>query len=321
MALYHNFIGIDIGKDSFFVSIFGQEPVQEFENTDKGIKVFTKKHKKHLAKGFCVLETTGGYELNLLYRLCDEGHTVHRADTRKVKRFIQSYGTSAKTDRLDAKALAQYGLERYESLTPYKPLSKQSLALYQLVQRRMDLKQMLVAEKNRKQSPENQFLIESCETIIKVLEKEERTIIDTIESIIAKDPKFCERRKVLRSVPGIGEILSFELLVLLPELGKLDRKKIAALSGLAPVAKESGKYKGYRRTNHGRAAVKPKLFLAAMAARNSKSDLKRFYDSLIGRGKKKMVALIAVARKIIVIANARLKELDEAMVNNESLAA
>lgn len=107
---------------------------------------------------------------------------------------------------------------------------------------------------------------------------------------------------------GIGKIIANELLILLPELGALNRREIASLVGVAPIARDSGQLKGYRRTGHGRDRIKSSLFLAAMAARQSKTSLKTFYESLIARGKKKMVALTALMRKIIVIANARLKE-------------
>ena len=115
--------------------------------------------------------------------------------------------------------------------------------------------------------------------------------------------------KVLKTIPGIGEITAQELLALMPELGSLTRRQAASLAGVAPRANESGKFKGYRSTGRGRESVKPSLFLSAMAARNSKSELKTFYENLMKRGKKKMVAVTALMRKIIVIANARLKEI------------
>ena len=118
-----------------------------------------------------------------------------------------------------------------------------------------------------------------------------------------------KKRDVLLTVPGIGKIIAHELLVLLPELGTLNRRQVASLVGVAPIARDSGQFKGYRKTGHGRMGIKPSLFLAAMAARRSKTNLKDFYESLIARGKKKMVALTALMRKIIVIANARLKSL------------
>ncbi len=122
-------------------------------------------------------------------------------------------------------------------------------------------------------------------------------------------PDFAHKLEILKSIPGIGDIVAFEMLILLPELGTLTRRKIAALAGLAPINRDSGKQIGYRRTGFGRAGIKPSLFMAAMAARNSNSYLKIFYQNLIAKSKKKMVALTALMRKILVIANAKLKSL------------
>ena len=121
-----------------------------------------------LARSLCVLETTGGYETRLLLTLCDKGFAVHRANTRKVKNFIRSFGTQAKTDALDARALALYGYERGDRLRQFIPSSKKALDLYELTQRRQDLKRMLVAEKNRLQAPRADLIKGSCATMIKV---------------------------------------------------------------------------------------------------------------------------------------------------------
>lgn len=308
MKEYHDFIGIDIGKFSFFVFQEGGKAPQEYQNNVEGITQFITDYEAILLHALCVLETTGGYELELLYCLCEQNFKTHRADTRKVKNFIRSYGNAAKTDALDAKALAHYGKERADSLELFKPQSEQAIILFQFVQRRKDLKIMLVAEKNRAKSPSTRMIRQSCETVIEMLCKQIEEITTQIKEIIAKDPLLKAKQKLLKSIPGIGDIVSFELLVLLPELGQMSRRKIASLSGLAPKANDSGRFQGYRRTGHGREGIKPILFLAAMAARNSKSVLKDFYEKLIAKGKKKMVALTALMRKIIVIANAKLRD-------------
>ncbi|STX58528.1 Transposase, IS116/IS110/IS902 [Legionella israelensis] len=122
-----------------------------------------------------------------------------------------------------------------------------------------------------------------------------------------------EKKAILKTIPGIGDIIANELLVLLPELGSLTRRKIASLAGLAPKANDSGQFSGYRCIGYGRCGIKPILFLAAMAARNSNSSLKSFYNQLISSGKKKMVALTALMRKIIVIANARIRDFNSGL--------
>lgn len=307
MITYERFIGIDIGKYTFIVALHGNKKVDEYENTLSGIDEFLNSYKKNLLNSLCILETTGGYEMGLLLALCSHGFAVHRANTRKVKHFIKSYGNAAKTDKLDAKNLALYGFERGKNLELFTPQSQQASELYEMIQRRTDLKQMLVAEKNRFKAPRTVCVKESIQALIDILKAKLETITEEINSLIAQDPILSEKKKILKTVPGIGDIIANELLILLPELGQLSRREIASLVGVAPRCNDSGTLKGYRRTTYGRAGVKPLLFLAAMAARNSNSNLKTFYEGLLARGKIKMVALVALMRKIIVIANARLK--------------
>lgn len=308
MSLYTNFIGIDIGKFTFVVNLYNSNNVDEFDNNSSGISQFLSEYSQYLKNSLCVLETTGGYEIDILYTLCNNKNPVHRANTRKVKNFIRSYGNAAKTDNLDAKALAKYGFERNAELDLFKPKSSIDVELYQLLSRRNDLKQMLIAEKNRLKSPGNEFIKSSCTVILSALEQQIKYLSDNIKELISSDKELKAKQDLLKSIPGIGEIVSSELLILLPELGSLDRKKIASLAGLAPISNDSGSFSGYRRIGHGRKGVKPSLFIAAMSARNSNSELKVFYEKLIVRGKRKMVALTALMRKIIVIANARLRD-------------
>lgn len=309
MTLYNNFVGVDIGKFSFVVAVHGQKQVKEYDNDPSGIKSFIKDYQKYLLQGLCILETTGGYEMRLVLTLCEAGYSIHRANTRKVKHFIRSLGNSAKTDKLDSKALALYGYERAARLECFTPQSQQALALYELVQRRQDLKRLLVAEKNRLKAPRANLVQESCRVMIETINQQVQLITEQINAFIEQDPGLKAKKEILKSIPGIGDITANELLVFLPELGTLSRRQIASLAGVAPMANDSGTFKGYRATGHGRSDIKPILFMAAMAARNSNSSLKSFYNRLIETGKKKMVALTALMRKIIVIANARLKPL------------
>lgn len=313
MKSYKNFIGIDIGKFNFVVAVHDLKQTHEYENNLIGIKAFIKDFKKQLPTALCIVETTGGYEMGLVLTLCKKNYSVHRANTRKVKNFIRSFGNTAKTDALDAKALAFYGTERHALLEPFVPQTKVAYELYELSQRRGDLKQMLSAEKNRLQSPSINFAITktSIEAMIKILTNQMDAITARINELIEQDPILKEKKAVLKTIPGIGDITANDLLILLPELGELNRREIASLTGVAPVANDSGQTKGYRRTGQGRNIIKPILFIAAMAARNSKSSLGTYYQELITRGKKKMVAMVALMRKIIVIANAKLKDLNK----------
>ena len=247
--------------------------------------------------------------MDLLLRLCERGYSVHRANTRKVKNFIRSYGNDAKTDELDAKALALYGYERGKRLAIFSPQSKGALKLYELVSRRQDLVKMIVAEKNRLQGPRAQVIKASCRAIIKTLEKQLKTFELEIDQMIAEDINLQQKRAVLKSIPGIGDVTSAHLVVMLPELGSLNRREITSLAGVAPKANDSGRHKGYRATSKGRESLKPVLYMVAMAARQSHSHFRTFYEKLIASGKEKKVALTAVMRKIIVIANAKIRDL------------
>lgn len=319
MKVYQNYIGIDIGKFSFVAAIHGDKTTHEYEYNSKGIAAFLKDFKDSLPNALVVLETTGGYEMELLLTLCDNNFAVHRANTRKVKSFILSFGNSAKTDSLDARALALYGFERNERLEIFSPVSRNLSNLYNLVQRRKDLKQMLVAEKNRAKSPKASLIKDSCEAMIEAINKQVDIITKQIEAIIVSEESLLDRKNILKTIPGIGDIIAQDLLTLMPELGTMSRKEAASLAGVAPRANESGKLKGYRRTGYGRDAVKPTLFLAAMTARRSHTFLRDFYKNLVNRGKKKMVALVALMRKIIVIANARLAEWYKSQLSLASL--
>jgi transposase len=309
MALYNNFIGIDIGKFTFIVAIHGQKSTKTFDNTKEGIALFIKEYKHYLKSGLSILETTGGYEMSLLLKLCDKQFAVHRANAYHVKSFIRSWGNKAKTDALDAKALALYGSERASTLSLFK--LNNNAELYQLMQRRKDLSQILVAEKNRFQAPANHHVKASHEILIDTIADQIKLLDQRINDIISNDHYLLNRKEALKTIPGIGDITANGLLAFMPELGTLDRRKIASLAGLAPKANDSGNRSGYRKVNKGRSDIKPILFIAAMAAIKSHSHLKDFYLNLTSRGKKKMVGLTALMRKILVIANAKLRDLEK----------
>jgi transposase len=168
---------------------------------------------------------------------------------------------------------------------------------------------ILIAEKARIQGPNAKFTKASCKFVIETVADQIRLINDRINTLIEANKTLSSRKDILKTISGIGKISANQLLILLPELGVINRKQIAALVGLALRANDSGAYKGYRSTMSGRDNIKPILFMAAMAARRSKSQLRNFYERLISKGKKKMVALTALMRKIIVIANAKIRDL------------
>lgn len=307
MKNYQTFIGIDIGKFSFVVAVHGQTKTHEYENNTKGIAAFFKNMKSHAPHTLCILEVTGGYEMHLLMALCKKGWHAHRTNNRHVKNFIRSFGMGAKTDRLDAKALAFYGHERHAQLALFVPPSDTLKTLQELALRRDDLKRILIAEKNRLKAPSGLSTKNSCARLIKNLKEEMNQIHTQILDLMAQEPHLQKKADIAQTIPGIGKLIATHLAILLPELGTLSRRQIAALAGLAPKSNESGTFKGYRFTGGGRRIIKPLLLMAAMAAAHSHSHLGQFYQNLLAKGKKKMVALVALMRKILVIANARIK--------------
>jgi transposase len=181
--------------------------------------------------------------------------------------------------------------------------------LQALAERRLDLNKSLVQEKNRSQAPTvTPWIQKSCQAVIKVLKDELECVLTAMNVLLETCPELAKRKEVLQSIAGIGEVISMQLIALLPELGYLNRRAIASLVGLAPHPNESGTKTGQRRTKGGRQHVRNILFMAGMSAIRSKSFIGAYYQGLIARGKKKMVALVAVMRKIIVIANARIKD-------------
>jgi transposase len=306
--LYHNFVGIDISKKDFVVAVHSDNKVKTYDNNNTGWQNFAQEYGEILSHALVVLETTGGHEMGLLEYLVTNKIVVHRGDTRKIKNFIRSFGKYAKTDKIDAIAIARYGYERHASLMLYQLQDALQSKMQKLMERRKDLMQMLVQEKNRLQAPGNQLFTDSIEKIIKIFEQEIEIIDAEINSCISSDEVYAGKKTTIMETPGIGEKTANALLCLLPELGTLDRKQIASLCGVAPHPKQSGTKVWYSRTVGGRRNLRPILFLAALGAARSDSTVGKFYKKLIENGKKAMVALVAVMRKILVIANAKLRD-------------
>lgn len=309
MTSYTHFIGIDIGKFDVVVASSLSKKTNTFENSSSGFKDFYKAFHPLLKSSLIVLETTGGYEKLFLTKCVQRKLSVHRANTRHVHAFIRSWGVMAKTDGLDALNLARYGQERQTKLPLYRPKSKNLQVLEALAQRRSDLVQMLAQEKNRLQAPALIKSVQaSCMQTIHHLQVQIEKLNQEIDRMMEQTPELHTKRQILETVPGIGPIIGANLAILLPELGELNRRQIASLAGVAPHAYDSGMRQGLRRTKGGRKAVRNLLFLAALTACRSKGRLGDMYRRLLENGKKKMVALTALMRKILIIANARIKE-------------
>ena len=298
------FIGIDVSK--YKLDIFNSKTGEfvEIDNTKAAIRKYIR------ALGlsddlYIVIDLTGGYEALCVNEFYIKGFNVIRAEGKKVKAFARALGISAKTDKLDANILAQYGDKCFNRLRLYKPYNNQ---IKKLVMRLNDLKYLLQQEKNRFKAPDNlQIVTKSIKQLIGVYEKEIMKLENEIEIIIENDEILKKKYQILIQQKGVGKKVAYILLGLLPELGHLNRRQIAALAGVAPFAKDSGTINGYRRTGIGRTDVKKALFMAALVAVKFDENMNLFYTNLTARGKKKMVAITACMRKIIISLNAKVK--------------
>ena len=302
----NTFIGIDVSK--YKLDIFNSK-TGEFVDIDN-TKAAIRKYIRALEMSedlYIIIDLTGGYEALCVNEFYVKGYNIIRAEGRKVKAFARALGISAKTDKIDANILAQYGEKCFNTLRLYQPYNNQ---IKKLVMRLSDIKQLLQQEKNRLKAPDNmQIVTRSIKQLINIYEKEIAKLENEIEIIIENDEELRKKYKLLLEQKGIGKKVAYILLGLLPELGYLNRREIAALAGVAPFARDSGTINGYRRTGTGRVDVKKALFIAALVAIKYDEKMNLFYTNLTSRGKKKMVAVTATMRKIIITLNAKIKDL------------
>lgn len=254
-----------------------------------------------------VCETTGGYERAVLEVATELGLPMHCADAGRVKAFIVSHGGRAKTDATDAVWLARYAAERGPCLHRWRPRCPEHEALGELVRHRQDLLAQRVQAKNRACAPNGKAIKALLAEQIAFLSQQIKHLDQQIDQLLER-PDLKPRREALQGIKGIGSVCAATLLALAPELGTLTPKTAASLMGLAPHPRESGTQAGHRRMTGGRAGVKPIVFMAALSAARRHPDLSAFYQRLLAKGKPKRVALAAVARKLVVIANAKIRD-------------
>jgi transposase len=306
-------LGCDVAKDT--ITFFDSQSRETFtiSNTTGALKTALKSYAGCLDM-LAVCEATGGYEDLLLDTLKDLSIPAHRADAAKVKAFIRSCGTRAKTDPIDARHIAEYGLARSANLPHWQAEAPDNTKIKLLVRRRDDLVGMRVQEENRLKAPRNKPIAKEIASHVAEIKRRIAILDKQIEAIVQNNQRMKERQAILLGVPGIGKVIAPVLLALMPELGHIDRKKAASLAGCAPHPRDSGTYRGRRFATGGRRQLRPLLFIAAMAASISRTHLAQTYKRLLAAGKSKLTALGALMRHIIVIANARLKEYE----NNQS---
>ena len=298
------YVGIDVSKDRLDVAVLGERQETQVENSREGITSLVEQMQK-LCPELIVVEATGGYQRAVVEALFWAGLTVAVVNPARVRQFARACGLLAKTDKLDAQVLAVFGQRvqprRYESK------SEAGQQLSALLVRRRQLEEMLRAEQNRLRTV-SQSLKGSVQRMITYLKAEKKTLDEQIQQFVADQEAWQEQTQILKSAPGVGKVTTATLLAELPELGKMDRKKIAALVGVAPMNSDSGKKRGYRKTKGGRGDVRSVLYMATLVATRRNPVIQAQYQQLLKRGKLKKVALIACMRKFLTILNAMIRD-------------
>ena len=299
------FVGIDVAKATLDIAVHGETTVTQQPNDDDGILAVVD-CLNDLNPTLVVVEASGGWEINLVAALGAAGLPVALVNPTRVRYFAKAMGQYAKTDKLDARMLACFA----ERVRPeVRPLKQGDQALLsQVISRRQQMVKMLTMEKNRRSTTLGEMRTQ-LDSHIQWLKAEIAELNDKMRQLIDACTQWQAREKVLLSVPGVGPITMLTLLADLPELGDLNRQKMAALVGLAPINKDSGTKRGKRRIFGGRASVRCVLYMAALSASKTNPVIRAFYERLLAKGKAKKVALTACMRKLLVILNAMIRDM------------
>lgn len=299
------YLGLDVAKASVEVASEPRGLTGQFTTDTAGLSALVQAAQAQPVT-LVVLEATGGYEAPVVAALVTAGLPVAVVNPRQVRDFAKALGQLAKTDRIDAQVLALFGARVQPAPRPLPDEATQELEA--LLTRRRQLLEMLHAERQRRPRARGRIVRRSLDTHIRWLERQVIDTDATLEAAIQASPVWRVQDQLLQSVPGVGPTLARTLLGLLPELGQLDRHHIAALVGVAPLARDSGTLRGRRTCWGGRPAVRTVLYMAALTAARWNPALRAFYQRLRAAGKPAKVALTAVARKLLVLLNAILRD-------------
>jgi transposase len=299
------FVGVDVSERRLDVHLLPNGEWASFSRDRRGIArllAWLASQDRLLV----VVEATGGLERGLVAALDQAGIAVAVVNPRLIRDFARAAGLLAKTDRLDAYALALFGERMGPAARPPRALADQALAA--LVLRRRQLAQLLEAERNRARRAEEEAVLASIESHLDWLRAALVEVEAQIQERLTTNPAWRDKVDLLASVPGVGAVTTASLIGLLPELGQVDGKAIAALVGVAPFARDSGLMRGRRTIWGGRAPVRAVLYMAALVAVRHNPTLRAFYRRLLAVGKPKKLALTAAMRKLIVTLNAMLRD-------------
>lgn len=299
------FIGIDVSKErlDMFDGIKGNTSSTNPKKIKQLAEIF--KEKKVT---LVVVESTGGYERGIVKALWEVGVPVSIVNPRQVKRFAQGLAVEAKTDKIDARVLQKFAEMIRPRATP--PMTENMLRLSELLDRRRQLIESLITEKNRLKTPDrSKEMLRSVTRLIAFLQKELDGVTKAAREIIQADSKLKAKAELLLSEHGVGEVLTLTLLGELPELGTINRAKISALVGVAPFDNQSGTRDGRRHIRGGRKQVRTILYMAALTAIRRSPTLKPYFINQVKKGKPKKSALVACMRKLLITLNAKMRAL------------
>jgi transposase len=296
-------VGIDVAKAELVIAVRPTEERFTVKNDEQGLAKLVERMQK-LRPERIVLEASGGYETQAVSALARAKLPVVVANARQVRQFAQALGRLAKTDSIDADVIAHFGEAVKPELRPIPDDAQRELEA--LITRRRQLVDIRTGELNRKKTAPR-WVVPSIDAMILFLTKQIDDNDQDLDRLLRSTPCWREADDLLQSVPGIGPVVSMTLTALLPELGRLDRRQIAALVGIAPLNNDSGQRTGKRSTWGGRSSVRAVLYMAALTASRHNPALRTFYERLTARGKPPLVALVATMRKLLVVLNAMLR--------------
>jgi transposase len=299
------YVGVDVSKDRLDIHVLPEGETFAVARDSKGLAELVERMGT-LGPERIAVEATGGFETVVAAALAGASLPVVVVNPAQVRHFAQALGRRAKTDPIDALMIARFVEATKPDLRELPDEATQLLA--DLVARRRQIIEMIVAERNREKRVAVKRIRKSIARLIAALEKELAEIDAEIDAGVRGSPAWRDKEDLLASVPGVGPITARTLIAELPELGTLEGKRIASLAGLAPFTRQSGQWKGKAMIGGGRPTVRSALFLAALSAARHNPVLKIFRDRKVAEGKPKMVALIAVARKLLTILNAILRD-------------
>jgi transposase len=299
------YVGIDVSKDRLDIHAHPSGQAFAVARNGEGLAELVARMQA-LSPALIAVEATGGFETVVAGALAGASLPIVVVNPAQIRAFANALGKRAKTDPIDAAVIARFAEATKPAARPLPDETTRLLA--ELVARRRQIVEMMAAEGQRERRMSDKRLKKSVARLRKALEKELAELDGAIDDHMRGSPAWIEKEDLLVSVPSVGPIVARTLIAELPELGKLDRRKISALVGLAPWTRQSGQWKGKSFIGGGRRSVRRILFIAAMVAARYNPTLKAFRDKLIAAGKPKILALVAVARKLLTILNAILRD-------------